>query len=217
MDPIALLLVDDHTIVRSGLRFQLEQTEDLTVVAEAGSMDEAIVKAQQHRWQVAIVDAQLPDASGIETCRRLLAQRTGAAGLILSTFDWDVYLAQAWAAGAAGVVLKSDAPEELVRAVRQAARGERLFSAAQLQRVQAWQREVETRLQTLTRRELEVMRLVVAGYTNPEIAQALAISLKTVEQHVSKVLSKLEVSSRRDIVAWAIRTKALTAGWCTER
>lgn len=206
---ITVLVADDHPVVRYGLRHLFEQAGDLTVVAEAGSAHQVIEQARQHCPRVIMVDAELPDRSGIEACEEILAGCPNTAVLILSPFDWDVYLARAWEANAAGFIVKTAETDELLQAVRQAANGDRLFSVEQLQRIWAWRREVTRRLERLTPREQEVLELLALGYTNPEIAEAFVISEKTVETHVSHILGKLEMSSRRKVMAWLRRTRAL--------
>ena len=203
MDKITLLLVDDHAMVRRGLRLELAQAGDFEVVAEAGSVEEAVEQASQHHPQVAVIDIQLGGDSGIEACRHIAACCPATAVLMLTAFDWDVYLAQAWAAGAAGFVVKAADFEELVRAIRQAAAGWRLWTAEQVRRIRAWNEAVGEKLKTLTAREWEVLRLLAKGMGNKQIARTLKISENTVEKHVGAVLGKLGVASRQDLEALA--------------
>ncbi|MBE7471902.1 MAG: DNA-binding response regulator [Anaerolineae bacterium] len=207
---VNVLLADDHPAVRYGLRRGFEWASDITIVAEASSTRQAIEQAQQIRPQVAIVDVQFPDSSGIEVCQQIVKHCPETAVLILTAFDWDVYLVRAWTAGAAGFILKTVELDKLIETVRQVAKGKRLFTPDQLQHIWAWRREITQRLQRLTLREQEVLRLLAGGYTNPEIAKELVVTLKTVETHVSRILAKLELPSRREVIIWARRTRALT-------
>lgn len=211
INPVTLVLVDEHTLVRQGLRLELEQTHNLTVVAEVCSAEQAIKITQQRCPNVVLSDTELPDRSGVEACRMIKAHCEDTAVVLLSTHDWDAYLARAWAAGANGFVAKTASATELIQTIQQAALGERQFTATQLQRIQRWQAEVEGRLHALTSREQAVLRQIALERTNAEIAHELTITLKTVETHVCRVLAKLEVRSRRDARTWATRTHALAA------
>jgi DNA-binding NarL/FixJ family response regulator len=187
--------------------------DNLTVVAEACSAQQAVETTKQHCPGVVISDVELLDSSGIEACREIKACCRDTAVVLLSTYDWDVYLARAWAAGANGFVVKTARSNELVQVIQQTATGERLFTIDQLQRIRAWQDEVEARVKTLTSREREVFRLMVAGCTNSQIARELVIALKTVETHVHRVLAKLGFTSRREVIAWAKHIHTLDAEW----
>jgi len=211
MTTIDLLVADSHEMVRRGLCLALERGSGLAVVAEADEVGQAVEKVEQHHPQVVLVDMHLPGGGGAEACSQITACCPGTAVLVLSAFDWDIYLAQALAAGAAGFIVKEAGTAELIRAVRTVAQGGRAFTASQLQRVRTWQREVGAKLEALTPRQLEVLPLVARGRSNAEIAQALVISVKTVESHVSGILAKLDVSSRRDVIRWARRTHVLDA------
>lgn len=120
-----------------------------------------------------------------------------------------MYLARSWTAGAAAFVVKTAKRGELVQVIRAVSQGQRVFTPVQRQRIRTWQQEVEARLQALTAREVAVLRLIVAEYTNPEIAGKLGIAVRTVECHVGRILAKLELASRRDVCVWAKRTRAL--------
>ena len=205
---LPVLLADPHVLVRTGLRRLLEEAGEVQVVAEAGSVKEVLEQVQALRPRVSIRAVTLTDGSGIEACQQIVADCPYSSVLMLSAFAWDVYLARAWRAGAAGFLIKTTEPKLFLEAVRAVARGERLFSHEQLRHIWAWQQAVTQRLERLTPREAEVAALVVSGYTNPELAEALTIAEKTVETHVSNVLGKLEMRSRRELIAWARRTRA---------
>lgn len=204
MEKITLLLADDHPVVRRGLVLELEQAGDLTVVAEAGSVCKAVEKCKEARPQIAVIDVQLPDGSGIEACRQIIECCPKTAVLILTSFDWDVYLAGAQAAGAAGFVVKTADMGALVQAIREVAQGKRLWTAEQRQRIQVWQEMVGKRLAQLTPREREVLLLLTAGKSNRQIAEELGVSENTVETHVQHVLNKLELDSRQGAIVFVM-------------
>jgi len=199
-----VLLVDPSDAFRAGLRQAFLAGRARPALAEAGSAAEAAALAARLRPDAAVVEAELPDGSGVALCRALVAAAPGVAVVVLSQADWDVYLAGAWAAGAAGFLLKRVPAAEVVRAVRRAAAGP-LFSAEQLGRIRAWRRAVDGRLEALGAREREVLRLVAAGASNREIAQALTLSESTVEKHVGALLRKLAVPSRTGLLAFILR------------
>lgn len=201
---IRILLTDDHPLVRAGIRAELEANADLRVVAEAGTADEAVQCASAEHPDVALLDVQLGAGSGLRACQHIRDAQPACAVVILTAFDWDVYLAQAWAAGAAAFVVKSAETDALATLIRQVHAGRRVFSPEQMERIAAWQREVAARLATLTAREMEVLRLVVAGKSNRAIAEALIISQSTVEKHISALLSKLGLRSARELLAFVM-------------
>ncbi len=205
MEKITLLLVDDHPVVRRGLGAELGQDARLAIVGEAGSVSGAVAKAEQVHPQVAVIDVQLPDGTGMEACREIRERCLETRALIFTSFDWDVYLAHAWAAGAAGFVVKGVDLDGLVEAVCQAACGNRLYTSEQLQRIQAWQEAAGAQLAALTAREWEVFQLLLAGKSNREIAEALVLSQNTVEKHIGNLLKKLGVCSRQALVALALQ------------
>jgi DNA-binding NarL/FixJ family response regulator len=201
---IHILLADDHPLVRAGVRAELEANADLRVVAEAGTADEAVQRASAENPDVTVLDVQLGVESGIHACRQIREAQPQCAVVMLTAFDWDVYLAQAWHAGAAAFVIKSDDSTMLIGIIRQVHTGQRAFTPEQLHRIATWQREVAAPLATLTARERAVLRLVVAGKSNRAIAEALVISQSTVEKHVSALLRKLGLRSARELLAFVI-------------
>jgi DNA-binding NarL/FixJ family response regulator len=211
MNQIPLLLADDHVLMREGLCAQLEQTNHFYVVSTASSVNETIEQTYYYQPRVAIVDIQLADGSGITACQHIVQRSANTGVVLLATYDWDVYLARAWSSGASAFVVKTAAIRELVRVLRQIACGQKLFTSGQMERIWTWQRTVDARLQSLTPRAKQVLHLVSNGYTNPEIAAALLISNKTVECHVSQLLTKLDLESRRDIIAWAEHTRVFVS------
>jgi DNA-binding NarL/FixJ family response regulator len=205
---ISLLLADEQQLMIEGLRQRLVQEHDFCIVAEVSCGREAILYSQQRQPKVVLLDVDLPGSD--EVCTEILARCPGAAVVLVSANDWDVHLARGWAAGASAFVVKTAAVEELANIIRVVAAGKRLFTPEQLERIRIWQREVEARLKKLTARQREVLVLLAAGYTNPEIAKELVVSLKTVESHVSQFFAKLAVDSRREAIAWAQHTRALS-------
>ncbi|GAB3920335.1 DNA-binding response regulator [Microlunatus endophyticus] len=225
-DPIRVLLVDDHELVRYGFRVILELAEGIEVVGEAGNGEEAVQRARALTPDVICMDVQMPVKDGLAATRELVADPTvGAAVLILTTFDRDDYLFQALAAGASGFLLKNASPENLVEAVRVIAAGEALLSPAVTRRVISGfvppqqprpssgstdQRPVPT--PALTEREAEVLQLVAQGMSNAEIAAALVVGEATVKTHVSNVLAKLQLRDRIQAVIYAYEHRLVTPG-----
>lgn len=194
------LLVDGCATFRVGLHQALDAERDLEVVGQAGTGSDAMRLGDLLRPDVAIVDVHLPDRSGLDVCRQLVSMGSVSSVLVLSNFDWDIYLAGAWAAGARGFLLKSAETREIVSALRQITWGD-LYTEEQLQRVHFWGKSVGESLLSLALRELEVLRLVAAGRSNREIARLLELSENTVEKHVGSLLRKLGVSSRTGLLA----------------
>jgi DNA-binding NarL/FixJ family response regulator len=199
---IKILLVDDHPVVREGLRGMLAAEEDLTVVAEAGGAAEAVAAVRAHEPDVVLMDLRMPGGDGVEATARVLAQRPAARVVVLTTYETDADILRAVEAGAAGYLLKDASRAELAQAIRAAARGETVLApsvAAKL--VSRMRSPVE-----LSRREIEVLRLVARGHTNAEIGRELLISEATVKTH-----GKLEVSDRTAAVTAALGRGILPA------
>lgn len=152
---------------------------------------------------VVVMGVQFPDGSGIEACRQMRSVCSTTRVLILTAYDWDVYLAGAWSAGAAGFVAKDVDRTRLVDMVRRVGAGETLYTSAQRARIATWQAEVQPRWESLTPREQEVLELMAAQHTDREIACRLGVVPKTVESHAQAVREKLGVRTRRQAVAWA--------------
>ena len=198
--PIRILVVDDHHVVRSGLAASLGLEDDLHVVAEAGDADEAVAQFRKHTPDVVLMDMRLPGASGTAATATLRREWPDARVLIFTTFDGDEDVYRAMQAGARGYLLKSAPREELLRAIRTVASGERFLTP-----------ELSLRLAhrvsapDLSEREIEVLRLVSAGKSNKEIGAALHIAEDTVKRHVSNILEKLGVADRAQAATEAIR------------
>lgn len=203
-EPIRLLLVDDHTVVRQGLRMVLSLEDDLEVVGEAGDGREALEAVGRLRPAVVLMDLLMPVMDGVTAIRRIKAEHPDTEVVALTSVLEDRLVIDAVEAGAAGYLLKETGPEDLIEAIRAAARGEvRLHPKAQKRLV----REVRTpeMRESLTERETETLRLVARGLANKEIARELGVSEVTVKTHVSSVLSKLGLSSRTQAALFALK------------
>jgi len=207
-EPISVLIVDDHAVVRQGVRAFLETHPDIIVVGEAASGTEAIRLVQEHIPDVAIVDLLLPEMDGIETTRQIRRISPHTQVVVLTSYDEDRYIFPALRAGALSYILKEVSPAELVEAIRRAARGEAVLHPRVARRVIQEIRGEEAGLNPfaeLTERELEVLRLIAEGLSNAEIAERLVISQKTVKDHVSNILSKLHLADRTQAAVYAWR------------
>jgi DNA-binding NarL/FixJ family response regulator len=202
-----ILLADDHPMVCRGLRMVLDAEPDLTVVAEAGDGREAVRLALETEVDLAVLDVAMPVLTGLQAAAELKRRRPQLRTLMLSMYDSEQYFFEALKAGASGYVLKSAADRDLVEACRAAMRGEPfLYPAA----VAALIRDYLDRGQTappdtLTPREIEIVKLVAEGHTSDEIAEALVIAKKTVEHHRSNILEKLGMRDRVELTRYAIR------------
>ncbi|GIK09714.1 MAG: DNA-binding response regulator [Anaerolineaceae bacterium] len=214
---IRLLLVDDHAVVRSGLRMLLASESDVEIVGEAGSGSEAVAAAASARPDVILMDIGLPDMTGIEATRVVKSGFPEIAIVALTIHEDEEYFFRMLDAGASGYVPKRAAPEELLTAIRAAASGEVYLypSLAKLLVKDYLSQERETAnrstLDGLTEREQEVLSLLAEGHNNAEIASALVISPKTVERHRENIMRKLNLHSRAELVRYAIRKGIIKA------
>ena len=202
-----VLIVDDHAVVRSGLRMLLDAQEDIEVVAEAGDVREAIFEARAQKPDVILMDVVMPGPSGIEGAPDVLKEAPGAKLLVLSMQDDPHYVREAFAAGAAGYVLKEAADTELVHAVREVAGGGRYVHPALGARLAAAEVDERRRAEEdpLSEREREVLRLLALGHTNQEIAKMLYISVRTAETHRAHIMQKLRLGTRAELVRYALQ------------
>ncbi|MBX3059531.1 MAG: response regulator transcription factor [Anaerolineae bacterium] len=208
--PIRLLLVDDHAVVRSGLRMLLQAQPDMRIVGEAESGAEAIHQVRLHRPDVVLMDIQMPDMNGIEATREIKKMSAGTAVLALTMHEDDQYFFEMLRAGASGYVPKRAAPDELVSAIRTVSQGQVfLYPTLAARLVQSYLgQSVATDAppaEELTPREEQVLTLIAEGLTNPEIADKLVISAKTVDRHRENIMHKLNLHSRVDLVKYAIK------------
>jgi two-component system response regulator NreC len=203
---IKVLIVDDHAVVRSGLRYVLEAGEDIDVVAEAGDARHAVFETRATKPDVVLMDVVMPGKSGIEAIPDVLKDAPDAKILILSMQDDPRYVREAFAAGAAGYILKEAADTDLVAAVREVAAGGRYVHPALGARLVAADAEERRRADDdpLSDRERDVLRLLALGHTNQEIAGKLYISVRTAETHRAHIMQKLRLASRAELVRYAL-------------
>ena len=207
---IRILLADDHALVRRGVRLILDNEPGLQVVAEAGDGAEAVALARQVEIDLAILDVAMPRMTGLQAARELSRSRMPPRILMLSMYDNEQYFFESLRAGASGYVLKSVADQDLVEACRAAMRGESfLYPGAMSVLVRNYlerlRRGERVPAHVLTPREDEVLKLIAEGSSSKEIAEALTISLKTVERHRSNILAKLGMRDRTELTRYAIR------------
>lgn len=207
MEGIKVLIVDDHTVVRKGIRALLETEPGITVVGEAGDGEDAVHKALALKPDVVLMDLVMPKLDGVRATRELKEKLPGVKILVLTSFAEDKRIVEAIEAGALGYLLKDSSPEDLLRAIREVHRGESSLHPKVAQRLISRLRggEEERAWKELSERELAVLRLIARGLSNREIAKELGISEPTVRTHVSNVLRKLHLKSRTQAALYALR------------
>lgn len=203
---IRVLLADDHAVVRAGIRQFLDQAEDIEVIAEADDGAAAQSLIEGHQPDVAVLDIQMPEVSGIDVTRWVRTNHPKVGVLILTAYDDDPYVMAVLQAGANGYVLKTASPRDIIRAVRDVNAGNSALDPSIMQKMMA---QVSSGAKTqpiekLTERELEVLALVAKGYTNKAIGVQLGISDRTVQGHLAHVFNKLQASSRTEAVMKAV-------------
>lgn len=203
---IRVLLADDHAVVRAGICQFMEQADDITVIAQAGHGQEAMDLITQIQPDVAVLDIQMPKASGIEVTRWVREHHREVGVLILTAYDDDPYVLAVIQAGANGYILKTASPEEIIQAVKDVHEGKSALDSEIVQKMVA---QVSSGIQEqpvdkLTDRELEVLALVAKGYTNKAIGVQLGISDRTVQGHLAHIFSKLQSASRTEAVMRAV-------------
>ncbi|MFE7076906.1 response regulator [Streptomyces sp. NPDC057620] len=222
---IRILLADDQRLVRAGIRGILDDEDDLQVVAEAADGQAALAACRELRPDVVLMDIRMPVMDGLEAARRITADERLAAVkvVMLTTFDLDEYVYGALRAGATGFLVKDTEPAELLHAVRVAMRGDALISPSVTRRLIAEfanrpdpTRRPDRRLDALTGREREVMRLIAAGCTNAEIAAELVVSPLTAKTHVSRIMAKLGARDRSQVVVMAYEYRMVSPGRLTD-
>lgn len=200
---ITIMLVDDHPVVREGLRGMLEAEPDLSVIGEAGSGDEAVALSRVKQPDVILMDLRMPGLDGVGATRKILADRPGQRVVVLTTYETDADILRAVEAGASGYLLKDASRTELAGAIRAASRGETVLAPSVAGKLV--NRVRNPTASPLSAREIEVLRLVAQGSTNADIGRALHISEATVKTHLLRVFAKLDVSDRTAAVTTAMR------------
>jgi len=211
---IRVLLADDHHIVREGIRQLLESASDLQVVAEAGDGEEAQSLIEKHKPDVAVLDIQMPKASGIEVTRWVRAHLPEVGVLILTAYNDDPYVMAVLQAGANGYVLKTAKTDDLIQAVRDVHEGKSALDPSVTQKLMSnlFKRpEKNAAVEPLTDRELDVLRLAAKGFTNKAIGMQLNISDRTVQGHLAHIFAKLQATSRTEAVM-----RAVSLGWISQ-
>lgn len=214
--PIRLLIVDDHTLFREGVKALLSTTPDIIVVGEACDGVEAVQQFQLLHPQIVLMDIQMPDLSGIDATRAILAEDPQAGVIMVTMLEDDASVFAAMRAGARGYVLKGANPQEMLGVIRAVAEGQALFGPAIAARIASFFHEINNtkvisskvnpsysedgNLEELSEREREVLELIAGGYNNTEIAQKLVISPKTVRNHITSIFSKLQVADRAQAI-----------------
>jgi DNA-binding NarL/FixJ family response regulator len=208
-EPITVLLVDDHAMVRQGVRAFLETQGDIAVVAEAASGEEAVRLATEHAPDVALMDLIMPGMDGVEATRRLTARSPRTNVVVLTSYHDDEHVFPAIRAGALSYVLKEVGPDELADTVRKAATGEAVLhprvAARVVRELHGARRDEPNAFHDLSDREIEVLKLIAEGLSNAEISGRLFISEKTTKNHVSNILSKLHLADRTQAAVYAWR------------
>ena len=207
---LKILLVDDHEVVRVGVRALIERQSGMEVVGEATTVHEAVSKAQKLAPDVVVLDVRLPGGNGLEACREIKAQRPKTRIIILTSFPDDEVIFDAIASGADGYVLKQIGSGELIDALERVGRGESLLDPLITEQVFAKMREMRRQEQAnafagLNSQEMQILARVAEGETNREIGEALHLSEKTVRNYVSQILDKLDLASRAQAAAYASR------------
>jgi two-component system response regulator NreC len=227
MSPITVILVDDHDVVRTGLRSYLSTQTDINVIAEARNGEEALLRVQETHPDLVIMDITMPGMDGMETTRRLKAQNPECLVLALTVHEDKQYFMEMLSAGASGYITKQAAADDLVAAIRAVAAGnvylqpalarwllddyQRLARQEQMQARPAANHEPVVGLDALSQREREVLELVGQGWNNQQIGERLGLSPKTIARHRERIMHKLNMHSRTELVKFAIRTGLISA------
>ena len=213
MDKVKILVVDDHAVMRDGIRALLGLQDDIEIVGEASEGKEAIEKAQELRPDVVVMDIAMPSMDGLEATRRILRKNPGIKVLVLTQYDNREYILSSIKAGASGYVPKRALGSELISAIRAVCRGDSfLYPSAAKALVEHFRQQAEETepYDRLTAREREVLKLIAEGHTSREIAGMLFISLKTVLGHRAKIMEKLDIHNRTELIKYAMRKGLVT-------
>lgn len=211
MKKITVLLSDDHTLVREGLRLLVEKEIDIQVVGEATNGQQSVREAKRLKPNVVLQDLSMPLLNGLEAARQIVREVPSARVLILSAYNDDAYIERAVEAGAAGYLMKETAGEDLLRAIREIASGNAFFSPFVARRIlKQWQEKlpngssVETRTSKLTSRQTEILQLIAEGYATKQIADLLSLSIKTVEKHRQDLMNTLNIHNIASLTRYAV-------------
>lgn len=199
---ITLLLADDHPPLRAGLRTLFEQYPDIEVVGEAENGDEVLPLVERLRPDILLLDLIMPGMRPAEIEKQVRMRWPETSTLILTGHSRDAYLAEMMAAGVSGFLEKNESGEKLVESIRNAASGTFLYTEEQIERVRNWRTNVEDKLNSLTKRERQVLVLIAQGEENAAIAERLCITSKTVEYHITRILKRLNLPTRQKAAAW---------------
>lgn len=216
MRKITVLLADDHTFIRSGLRSIIARQEDMEVIAEASTGREAIDICNHLKPRVAVIDIAMPELNGLDAATQIVVSECGTNVIVLSMHSDETYINRALTAGVKGYLLKDSAEADLVNAVRAAADGRTFFSPKVSDTLMQdyvrylRQRELQDSYDLLSPREREVLQLLAEGRTNKEVANKLNLSVTTVETHRNNLMHKLDLHSTADIVLYAVRKKIIS-------
>jgi two-component system response regulator NreC len=211
MKPVRILLADDHTVMRSGLRLILERQPDFQVIGEAADGREAVERAEQLAPDVVVIDIAMPRLNGLDATRQIIAKNPAASVVVLSMHSDESYIVRALKAGARGYLLKDSAEADLINAIRAVNEGKAFFSPVISRMLaedfvrQIQERGVEDSYELLTMREREVLHLLAEGKSNKETASVLNLSLYTVETHRANILEKLHLRGTPELILYAVR------------
>ncbi len=215
--PIKVLLADDHPSLRAGMKARLEQEDDITVIGEASNGREALSLAKALQPHLLVLDMEMPEMTGLEVATKLKDDGEAIRVLVLSAYEDAEYITKLLESGAvAGYLTKSESLDTIVAAVRGVSKGEdgwlsREVAAALMKQRRGSNRKVDSSLEQLSRRELEVLQLIAKGYNNLQIGEELFIAESTVKKHVSNIYMKLEQNTRAEVTAWAWRNGIVDA------
>lgn len=217
MKKIQVLLVDDHTVVRNGLRSILENTEDIEVIGEAATGEEALDKIPLLRPQIMLVDISMPGISGIELVRKVVKQWVGIRPIMLSMHNDDAYILKSVEAGAYGYLLKDATRDEILAALRTVKNGDKYFNASvaaviangYLSQIQKGEKVAESRKSLLSKKEKEVLQYLVEGKSSRQIADQLDLSVRTVDNHRANMMRRLQVHNAAELVKLALEEKLI--------
>lgn len=204
MKKITVLAVDDHPLALAGVEKILEQVEDIEIIGQGANGEEALEKIAELRPQVLLLDLKMPGMPAREVEKWTREHYPEIVTITLTAHDRDYYLAEMMEAGVAAYIDKNSRGEQLIASIRRVANGETLFTKEQIERVKTWRAEIGPKWDSLSDTEREVLRLMVKGLTNPQVAELRGIAERTVVFHVSNILRKLDVETRQAASAWAV-------------